>query len=163
MAVSRDWLRKANPELLARRKIAEMATRKAALEQLRDRLKQAIIGLADDSRMGTFLRSEAKRVERLLGDPNPPEPRFVWLDLTKKEIARIKPATDQNRRTACWSWFERLSNVETRDRNDLARDLQRRGVDPAPSAPGSFRRLSTKNAGCQGMERTTGIGRVCTR
>jgi hypothetical protein len=131
LAVSRDWLRRANPELLARRKVAEMATRKTALEQLRDRLKQAIMGLADESRMGTFLRSEAKRVERLLGDPNPPEPRFVWLDLTKKEIARIKPTTDQNRRTACWSWSERLSNVETRDGNDLARDLQQRGVDPA--------------------------------
>ena len=135
MAVSREWLRKANLELLARQRIAEIATSKAALAQLRDRLKQAIMGLADNSRMSTFVRSEAKRVERMLGEPNPPEPRFVWLDLTKKEIARIKPTTDPNRRIACWSWSERLSHVETRDGNDLARELRQKGIDPARPLP----------------------------
>jgi hypothetical protein len=136
MAVSRDWLHKANPDLLARRKRAEAATTKIALEQLRDRIKRAIIGVADDSRLGGFLRSEGKRVERLLGDPNPPEePRFVWLDLTKKEIGRIKPTSPDNRRIAGWSWSEGLANVETRDAHDLAHELQGRGIHPDRPLP----------------------------
>jgi hypothetical protein len=136
MAVSRDWLHKANPELLARHKRTEAATRKTALEQLRDRIKRATMGVADDSRLGAFFRSEAKRVERLLGDPNPPdEPRFVWLDLTKKEITRIKPTSPDNRRIAGWSWAEGLANVETRDAQDLAHDLQGRGIHPDHPLP----------------------------
>jgi hypothetical protein len=142
MAVSRDWLHKANPELLGRHQKTEAATRKTALEQLRDRIKQAAVGVADDSRLGAFLRSEAKRVERLQDDPNPPDqPRFVWLDLTKKEIARIKPASKDNRRISGWSWSEGLPNVETRDARDLARELQRRGIHsdrPLPDLSDQF-------------------------
>jgi hypothetical protein len=142
MAVSRDWLHKANPELLGRHQETEAATRKTALEQLRDRIKRSAVGVADDSRLGAFLRSEAKRVERLLDDPNPPDqPRFVWLDLTKKEIGRIKPASKDNRRISGWSWSEGLPNVETRDARDLARDLQRRGIHsdrPLPDLSDQF-------------------------
>ena len=136
MAVSRGWLQKANPELLARREIAEAATRKSALEQLRDRIQRAAVGVADDSPFGVFLRSETKRVERLLADTNPVEkPQFVWLDLTKNEIARIRPATEGHRRIAGWSWAEGLANVESRDANDLLRELRRKGVDPARALP----------------------------
>lgn len=136
MAVSRDWLRKADSGLLARRQKVEAATRTTALEQLRDRIKRVIIGVADDSWLGTFLRSEAKRVERLLGDQNASdEPRFVWLDLTKKELGRIKPASRDNRRIAGWSWSEGLANVETRDAHDLARELQARGIHPDRPLP----------------------------
>jgi hypothetical protein len=136
MAVSRGWLQKANPELLVRREVAEAETRKSALEQLRDRIKRAAVGVADDSPLGVFLRSEAKRVERLLADPEPVEkPQFVWLDLTKKEIARTRPTTAENRRIAGWSWSEDLANVESRDVNDLIRELRRKGVDPSRPLP----------------------------
>ncbi len=136
MAVSREWLRKASPELFARRTRAEVSVRRAALEQLRDRLNQESVGVPEDSRLAAFLRSERKRVERLLAEAAPPDqPQFVWLDLAKKEIAKIKPAAAGNRRIAAWSWYERLANVETRDADDLARQLRRKGIDPAQPLP----------------------------
>jgi hypothetical protein len=136
LAVARDWLRKSNPELLARHQRSEAETRKAALLQLRERITRALVGVAEDSRLGAFLRSESKRVDRLLNDANPPEePRFLWLELTKKEVARIKPASPDTRRVAVWSWSEGLVNVETRDGHDLAHELQGRGVSPDRPLP----------------------------
>jgi hypothetical protein len=136
MAVAREWLRKASPDLFAKRTRAEVSDRRAALEQLRERLDKELAGVPDDSRLGAFLRSERKRAERLLNEAAPSDERqFVWLDLTKKEIAKIKPASAANRRIAAWSWFERLANVETRDADDLAHELERRGIDPAELLP----------------------------
>jgi hypothetical protein len=136
MAVAREWLRKASPDLFAKRTRGEVSVRRAALEQLRDRLVKELAGVPDDSRLGAFLRSERKRAERLLTETAPSDERqFVWLDLTKKEIAKIKPASAANLRIAGWSWFERLANVETRDADDLAHELERRGIDPTQLLP----------------------------
>jgi hypothetical protein len=136
MAVARDWLRTASPALFAREAGAEASVRRAALEQLRDRLNQEQAGLPEDSRLAAFLRSERKRVEKLLAPTAAPgNLQFVWLEVTKPEIAKIKPAGAGNRRIAAWSWYERLAHVESRDANDLARQLQRTGIDPAQPLP----------------------------
>jgi hypothetical protein len=136
MAVAREWLRKASPDLFAKRTREEASVRRAALEQLRERLDKELVGVPNDSRLGAFLRSERKRAERLLAEAAPSDERqFVWLDLAKKEIAKLKPASAANRRIAAWSWFERLANVETRDADDLAHELERRGINPAQPLP----------------------------
>ena len=136
MAVSREWLRKTNPALFTKRTSSDASVRRTALEELRDRVNRELGQIPEDSRLGAFLRSERKRVERLLVEaPAPAEPQFVWIDLTKHEIARATPASAANRRIAGWSWYERLANVETRDAAELEQQLRQRGIDPAQRLP----------------------------
>jgi hypothetical protein len=136
MAVSREWLRKADPKLFAKRTAAEGVERRAALEQLRDRLNKESQGVPEDSRLGTFIRSERKRAERLLAKPTPlEETQFVWLDIKKREISRIRTGAAENRRIAVWAWSERFANVETRNAVDLEQQLRQKGIDPVQPFP----------------------------
>ena len=142
MAVSREWLRKADPKLFANVEAEEARTRVAALEQLRDRIKKELERVPEESAVATFLRVERKRIEGQLAEAAPPErPQFVWLDLTAKKIAKITPPSVERKRIAGWSWYERLMNVETRDADDLARELARKRIDPAQPVPDLSERL----------------------
>jgi hypothetical protein len=148
LAVSREWLRKADPKLLVNVEADEARTRPAALEQLRDRIKAELAKVPEESGVATFLRSEAKRIEKLLAEPTPPaepaateRPQFVWIELTKKKIAKIAPATADRKQVAGWSWYEKLANVETRDAEDLARELRRKRIDPSQALPDLSDRL----------------------
>ena len=165
LAVSREWLHKAGPDLFAKRTRAEAAARRAALEQLRGRLDQERVGVSDDSRLGAFLRSEHKRIVRLLAEAAPADgPQFVWLDLAKKEIAKIKPVTPEKRRIAAWSWSERLANVETRNADDLARRTQTERGRSGPASARPRRSLSASPAGRPRMGRSTnGVSRLRAR
>jgi hypothetical protein len=136
MAVSRNWLRKTSPDLYEKRTKIEANVRLAALKQLRDRIDQSRAGVPDDSRLAAFLRSERKRTERMLLETAPHDDRqFIWLDLTNKEVAKIRPASGSNRRIAGWSWYERLANVEIRDWNELADELRQKGINSDQPLP----------------------------
>jgi hypothetical protein len=135
MAVSREWLHKTNLALFTKWTSVEASVRKTALEELRDRLNREIGRVPEDSRLGAFLRSERKRVERLLAEAMPVDTQFVWVDLTKRELAKVAPASAANRRVAGWSWYERLPNVETLHAADLEQQLRQRGIDPTQQLP----------------------------
>ncbi len=138
MAVwGRSGLCKTNPgRFLPKRTSSDASVRRTALEELRDRVNRELGQIPEDSRLGAFSRSERKRVERLLVEgPAPAYPQFVWIDLTKHEIARATPASAANRRIAGWSWYERLANVENADAAELEQQLRQRGIDPAQRLP----------------------------
>ena len=145
MAVPREWLRRADPGLLAKIETEEVSTRRSALEQLRDRIRTELERVAEDSGLATFLRLEQKRIEKLLHEKTPAEsPQFVWFDLAKAKIARVAFTTAERRRIAAWSWSERLPNVETRSADELSRELTTRGVDPSQSLPDLSDRLPVR-------------------
>jgi hypothetical protein len=141
MAVSREWLRKADPKLLASVEAEEAGTRVAALEQLRDRIKKELEQVPEESPVAAFLRGERKRVDLLAESPQPEKPQFVWLELTAKKVAKIASPSIDQKRIAGWSWYERLASVETRDADDLARELARKRIDPAQPVPDLSERL----------------------
>jgi hypothetical protein len=142
MAVSREWLRKADPKLLASAEADESRVRVAALEQLRDRIKHELEKVPEESGVATFLRLERKRIDGLLASGAAAEPpQFVWIDLPPKAIARIASPSAERKRVAGWSWHERLANVESRDADDLARELRRKRIDPSQSPPDLSDRL----------------------
>jgi hypothetical protein len=142
MAVSREWLRKADPKLLASVEAEEGRTRVAALEQLRDRIKGELERVSEESAVTTILRVERKRVESQLAEAARPEqPQFVWLELTAKKVSKISSPSIDQKRIAGWSWYGRLANVEARDAEDLARELARRRIDPAQPVPDLSERL----------------------
>jgi hypothetical protein len=142
LAVSRQWLRKADPKLLANVETDEDRTRLAALEQLKERIKAELAKVPEESGVANFLRSEAKRIEKLQAEPATTEgPQFVWIELTKKKVAKIAPATGDRKQVAGWSWYERLANVETRDAEDLERELRRKRIVPSQAVPDLSDRL----------------------
>lgn len=151
LAVERAWLRKANPALLATTETEEARTRTAALEQLRDRIKQELTKTPADSALATFLRVEQKRVAGLLADASAEPrdgaprqtapPQFVFVELPKRKIARITPASVAHKQVAGWGWYERLDKVESRDADDLARQLKHRHIDPTQPLPDLSDRL----------------------
>ncbi len=156
LALEREWLRKANPALLATTEAEEARTRTAALEQLRDRLQHELTKTPADSGLATFLRVEQKRIAGLLAnaaagsrESAPPQsgsthstrPQFVFVELPKKKIARITPASIAHKQIAGWSWYERLPHVESRDAEELARELQHRHIDPTQPLPDMSDRL----------------------
>jgi hypothetical protein len=142
MAVSREWLRKADPTLLAKVEADEAHTRLAALEQLRDRIKQELRRVPEEPGLATFLRVEQKRIANLLAETAPAgQPQFVWIELTKKRIAKVTSPSVERKQIAGWSWCERLANVEWRDADDLARELHRKRIDPAQPVPDLSDRL----------------------
>lgn len=142
MAVAREWLQQHNPDLLARLTKGESATERQAREQLRDRLKKELVGAAESSRLAFFLSKELERVERELARTERSEsPQFVRLDLQREEMTTVARAVPERQRVALWAWERRLAGAESRDANDLARELKTRGVDVNQPAPDLSDRL----------------------
>jgi hypothetical protein len=142
LVVSRDWLRKADPRLLATVEADEARVRPVALGQLRDRIGKELKAIPEDSGVATFLRVERKRVESLLAGGAPAEsPQFVILEFTPKQIVRVTSASVERKRILAWSWHARLANVESREADDLARELRRKRIDPSQPPPDLSERL----------------------
>jgi hypothetical protein len=147
MAVARDWLQKADPKLLAKLEADETRVERAALEQLRDRIKNELGATPEDLPVAALLRVERTRVDALLATgaaaekTRPSEPQFVWVDLAKKEVDRVSSPSVEHKRVAGWAWYERLANVETRPADDLASELKRRGIDVSQPVPDLSERL----------------------
>jgi hypothetical protein len=136
MAVSRDWLLKFDASLASKRLKDETSVQRTALEQLRDRLDKELAGRPEESPLAIFFRRERKRIEERLAQPASPEPpQFVWIDLKQKQVAKIVRASIERRRIACWSWYERLANVETRDAAGLDQELKHKRIDATQPPP----------------------------
>jgi len=135
LAVPREWLQKAYPDVFAKLTHDEDSVRRASLEQLRDRIKKALDAETADSRLAVFLRLEKKRVDKLLAEPLAEASQFVWFDVTNKQVAKVARATPDRQRIGAWGWYEGLANVETRDADDLARELKQRRIDLTQPPP----------------------------
>ena len=136
MAVPREWLQKANPELLAKLSTDEAAAQREAWEQLRDRLKALLATPPASKQVAVFLEQEQERVEKLLAEAAPPEPtQFVWFEAQRETIAKVTPTVPDRQRVVLWAWNERLKDAASRDVADLARELKQKGIDTTQAAP----------------------------
>lgn len=136
MVVSREWLKQANPELLAKLATEEATTQRATWEELRDRLTKLLVTPPESQRSVFFLKQELERVEKLLAQATPPEPpQFVWFEAKREAISKVAPSVPDRQRIALWAWSERLKEVESRDAADLTRELKQKGIDPTQPAP----------------------------
>ena len=136
MAVPREWLQKANAELLAKLSTDEAAAQREAWEQLRDRLKMLLATPPSSRQVVVFLEQEQERVEKLLAQVEPPElPQFVWFEAQREAIAKVTPTVPDRQRVVLWAWSERLKDAASRDVADLARELKQKGIDTTQAAP----------------------------
>ena len=136
MVVPREWLKQANPELLAKIAADEAALQQMAWEELRDRLTKLLATPPESQRSVFFMKEELERVEKLLAQAEPPEaPQFVWFEAKREVVAKVSPSAPERQRVAMLAWGERLKEVETRDVADLTRELKQKGIDPTNPAP----------------------------
>lgn len=128
LAVSRQWLKKANPEYYAQVALADRQTQREAWTQTRDRLQTLLETPPDQPRLAFFDRSELSRLEELLAQEDPPETPFLILDLAAAAVGRVTLAPPERRRMALLAWQEELPDVETRDAGSLKHSLVKAGV-----------------------------------
>lgn len=132
MAVTRDWLKTAHPELLAAQEAQEATERKAALTVLRDRIQTWLEERKDQQRLAFFLKQELERVESELErfDEQPALPtQFVLLSIPAADVVRVLVQPAKRKQVALLAWRERLPDVETSSVEDLERALAERNVD----------------------------------
>lgn len=145
MAVSREWLQHANPELFYKVTSKEAEHRKLVNEQLRDRVKGLLATPPDEPRLVFFLKQELQRAEQQLADGKGTKPpQFVWVDLDHDSTAKLTRASSERQRVAMWAWSEQLANVETRDLADLQRELKQRMIDSNVAPPDISDRLAPR-------------------
>lgn len=142
VAVSRDWLQHANPDLFQKAITKEADSQREVQEQLRDRLQQQLAMPAQEPRLTLFLRQQLQKTEAALAPKTTAKPsQFVWVELEQHSISKITRPTADRQRIAMWAWSESLANVETRDVHDLQRELKERLIDGAATPPDISDRL----------------------
>ncbi len=145
VAVSREWLEQAHPELYQKSVSKEADLQQQAAEQLRTRLTKQLETPPNEPRLVFFLKQELERAESLLARGKPAKPpQFLWLELEHDTITKVTRAPADRQRVAMWAWGERLSNVETRDALDLHRELKQRKIDATAPPPDLSDRLAPR-------------------
>lgn len=128
LAVSREWLKKANPEYYDQMALAVRQTQREAWTQTRDRLQTLLQSPPEQPRLAFFYRTEVDRLDELLAHEEPPETPFLILNLAAAAVARTTLAPPERRRLAALAWQEELPDVETRDAGSLKHLLLKAGV-----------------------------------
>ncbi len=128
VAVSRSWLKQANPAYYEQAAAADALSQREAWTQTRDRLKLLLELPPEQPRLAFFYRSELERLEELLGKDDPLETLFLVLDLPAASVGRVTLANPERRKLALLAWQEEIPDVETRDANSLKQILVKEGV-----------------------------------
>ena len=144
IAVSRDWLKQAIPDLYQKSISNEAELRKQVAEQLQSRLKKQLQTPPTAPRLLFFLKQELDRAESQRAHEQPAESQFVWLDLEHDSITKVTRAPADRQRLAMWAWSERVPNVETRDAHDLERNLKQSKIDVTSVPPDLSDRLAPR-------------------
>ncbi len=136
LLVSAKWLKGTNAEWLATQKRKTLDDHSLALQQAVERLDRELAVEHPDA-LRAFLKQQRDETQEDLDNVEKFEPEFVWITLTAREVERVEPATAERRQLLAWAWTEKLDRAETRDADDLQKELKARAVEPV-SWPLSF-------------------------
>ncbi|HET6422736.1 MAG TPA: hypothetical protein VFG20_03580, partial [Planctomycetaceae bacterium] len=128
MAVSRSWLKTANPELFEEYDAANLTAQREAWGQARDRLKEFLATPPESQRLTFFLQSELQQLEDRLAAEDPKRADFIWVELPGAQVAKVTPATPEHQRLAVIAWNEGFVEIETQDAASLQRELTKRKI-----------------------------------
>ena len=143
IAVSKVWLEKEDREAFLKAKESSQQIAAIAKKTLVVRLQKLLNAeeKAVDQRGARtvayefFLRKQLERAESELENPDEDAYQFVILKIKPNNLLRINLASDQNRKLAVWSWYERLLDIETRKPSSLVDELKQRKVEPTLAPP----------------------------
>lgn len=132
VAVTKVWLAKDDPALLAKTEEAAKLEAVRARMQLRDRIKLLLEEQNEravrNAAVQLFLQRELDRMESEMANPLDSDYQFVVLRLKSSTISSRNVASEANRRLAVWSWHERLADVESRKPSSLANELKTKSI-----------------------------------
>ena len=129
LLVSANWLKTVNASLFDAQQAKTIAEHKAALEQLAQRL-DAELALERPAAMTAFLKQQREDAQDELKNADRFTPQFLWFTFIAKELDHVEPTTPERRQLLAWAWNEELDRPETRDADDLQRELKARAVAP---------------------------------
>jgi hypothetical protein len=128
IAVSRNWLKSANPELFEQQNTLDLKTQREAWTQARDRLKVLFETPPKSQRLAFFLQSELDQIEKELAAEEPQRAEFFWIELPGSQVSRVAPATPERQKLAVIAWNEGFIDVETQDATTLQKELTKRKI-----------------------------------
>ena len=141
MAVSRDWLRKANPRRFADELEGDRVTQRAAWTQVKERLDEEQKQPREAPGLALFFRQERERMAELLAQESHAENQFFVIEAPAGEALKIASPTPERQRLALFAWHAKLDGVETRDANTLKKALTAAKIDIAGRVPDLSDRL----------------------
>ncbi len=144
IAVSRVWLKTANPELFEQYDAADLKSQREAWEQALDRLKKLLATPSDAPRLTFFLQAERDRIEQQLAVDDPPRAEFFWVELTGSQVSKVTPATPEHQKLAVIAWNDGFIDVETQNAVTLHRELTRRNIQLDGPTPDISSRLPAR-------------------
>ena len=133
MAVRREWLREIHPDFYKDKTRVQAKVQAANAVLLLARIKAWMKERSEVRDLTFFLKSELKRIEKLMEDPDAapkiPESQFILLDVSKGQVVRAYVQPRERKRVVLLAWRERLSDPERKSVNDLIQELRKRGVE----------------------------------
>jgi hypothetical protein len=123
MAVSRDWLKQADPKEYDRQSETAHEQQRAAWQQTRDRIETLLADPPKSQPYTFFLKQESQRLEKQLNAKEPPDAPFFLMQIPSSHVAKLLPAPPDRQRIAMFAWKEGITGVETRPAADLRKDL----------------------------------------
>ncbi len=131
VALQRDWLKKQHPKLFETATAEQERQRKAAAEQFENRLKSWLDEQPEPGTLRAFLQLELRRTQQAArGDGEQPEPpQFVIVEFPEARVRSLVTQATQNRAVAMLAWRERLAGVETKQVEELRKELTSKGVN----------------------------------
>lgn len=132
IAVQRKWLQEIYPEFYAEEARVESETRVRDQETLLNRIRDWIKDRADAADLVFFLNKELERLEKAAKDAKKKdETQFMLLEFPAKQVTRAYIQPRARKQVVLVAWRERLDDPERRPISELARELNRKGIDPA--------------------------------
>ncbi len=141
VAVERKGLERLDAGMYERAMKAEREVALAAWMELDKRLENELTNAGDLPLVlkSLYERERARAQQSITSAEAMPDQglpyRFIWMSLNEQEVSQVQRASPELQKVAVWSWSEQLADVETRDRAELVKELQSRGVDPALDPP----------------------------
>lgn len=144
MAVSRDWLKQADPKEFDRQTKSTNEHQAAAWKQTKDRIETLLADPPNSRSFVTFLKEELQRIDQQLKAERPPESPFFLMQIPGNHVAKLLPAPPDRQRIAMFAWKEGIAGVETRPAADLRKDLDSAQIELDGPLPDLSARLPAR-------------------
>lgn len=123
VAVSREWLKQADPKEYDRQSQLAQDQQRAAWSQAQERIESRLADPPDSQSFAFFLKQERQRLEKQLKAETTPDTAFFLMEIPGTHVAKLLPAPPDRQRIAMFAWKKGLTGVETCPAAELRKDL----------------------------------------